>query len=119
MVDVAARPRHGNAFPPRLVAHSTSPVAALLPSHCPRHSVWGAPVKQCSCLAVGWVDDRTILVGSITPLQGRPSVRIEMHDVAGGAEHAVLERPLGAGTHLYLTIDDWQSEIAVAELVRR
>lgn len=139
---------------------------------------WGAPVKQCSCVVLGWVDDRTIVVWSRTPVQGRPGVRMVAREVVAGAEQLVLERPVGpdapllgtlsadrrslicktigapgrpdilsvpvAGgtprrllrftnpdrpsyhfaveawrTHLHFTINDRQSDIAVAELVRR
>jgi Tol biopolymer transport system component/tRNA A-37 threonylcarbamoyl transferase component Bud32 len=141
-------------------------------------SAWGAPERQCECLVFGWMDDQTIVVGSIGLVQGRPGIRIATHNVGTGAEHLVLERPLGpdmpmggtvsadrrsliyknedrsgrpniwmvplsggaprllvqftnpdrpsyrpnvaaSRTHLFFTIDDRQSDIAVAELTRR
>jgi Tol biopolymer transport system component len=139
---------------------------------------WGAPVRRCACVILGWVDERTIVVGSVALAEGSPGLRIATHDVASGAERVVFERPFGpdmpqggtvsadrrsliyktadpsgrpsiwivpvsggtprllvrftnpdrpsyrAGiaasqTHLYFTIDDRQSDIAVAELTRR
>lgn len=139
---------------------------------------WGAPVKQCACLTIGWVDDHTIAVGSFTIAQGRPVGRTALHDVVSGGEHLLFEFAVGpdmpqggtissdrrsviyktsepsgrssiwnlpidggprrllmrftnpdrptyranvaaSRTHLYFTIDDRQSDIAVAELTKR
>ncbi len=140
---------------------------------------WGAPVKQCACQIMDWVDDRTFLVSSDAVVEGRRGVRLATRDVVSGTEHLVFEQPLGpdaprgaivtadrrsliyktgeasgrtslwmvplasgtprllvrfsnpdrpsyrprsfsaSRTHLFFTIDDRQSDIAVADLVKR